>query len=131
MNYFTGRKLGKLCEQLILYSAEMTKLEDEESLTEIQNKCVVFEVNEKKKKKYQGYLRGKYIEELYNLLEKVKRINSKVECNMLGKELSILIYDMRKEIPLACQGNLVGNKFYLTCVEMVAITVFGFISFLR
>lgn len=130
MKYLVGRKLGKLCEQIILYSEEMSKLENEELLPKIQSKCAVFGVNEQKKKQYQDYLNGKYIEELYSLLGKVESINTKVECNMLGKELNILIHDMRKEIPLACQGNLVGQRFYFTSVELAAMTVFGFISFL-
>lgn len=130
MNYLVGRKLGKICELLITNGEKMMNAE-EDDINKVKGECILLDISENKRKKLLKATKGRYIDEYCEKLEKMKHMNTRIECNILGKELSELGYNLRREVPIACQGNLVARRYYFTSVEITAITMFGILSFLR
>ena len=128
MNYFKGRKLGKLCEQMIAIGDAMMKMETEEQMEVMSKELEVFHLCEKKREKYFSVIKSQYKEEYLDVVSKLEHLKSRLEYNVQGKELSTLGYEIRKNLPLMCQGNLVSGRYYFTSVELTAMMVFGFIS---
>lgn len=130
-NYLKSRRQGKESEKLIAASTKLSSITNNDGIAQSKSMLVQYGFSsnvddniQKFKKRVDNIYLDDY-KAIQTLYSKIENYNDCHQIALLTKRLGL---DMRKEIPLYCQGNLVIGSWYITMAEMFAVTAFGVIS---